>query len=311
MLMERDLLVEEVSQFIAEVSYFDENHLEEDEDVKTIDDSYKIFILLEGKVDCQIEDELFHLTVNSVVVLKPRTSYKFVFSKKYGTQDIFRKIEFSFKLSEDEQFNELRTFLDNITMLNIFSYKELIEWEHFCFNCRNILMDKEFEICKKGFICQFVALLYSFYHDKVNFDEKRYGDKNELVTHVRAYIKQNLIYLPTTVVIAQKFHVSVNYLCKAFKKVVGISINQYVLTKKLELAKTLILEGERPMSAAYKVGFNDYSWFYKKFKERFDIAPNSLREKRVNTEQKSEKSKIIFTAGSCKLSVKKKGSKKS
>lgn len=279
------VLIEEVSQFIAEVSYFDENHFEEDEEVKTMDDGYKIFILLEGNVDCQINDELFHLAVNSVVVLKPRTSYKFVFPKKYGMQDIFRRIEFSFKLSEDEQFNEFRAFLDNVATQNIFSCKELIEWEHFCLNCRNILSDEEFEICKKGFICQFVTLFFSFYHDKVNFDEKGYSDKNELVTHVRTYIKQNLIDLPTTVVIAQKFHVSANYLCKSFKKVVGVSINKYVLTKKLELAKTLILEGERPTSAAYKVGFNDYSWFYKKFKERFDIAPNSLREKWANINQ--------------------------
>ena len=281
--MQKDLLISEVSQFSADVSYFDENYSAENEGVKTNESCYKIFILLEGKLDCQINDEIFNLAVNSVVVLKPNVTYKFIFPKNHAVQDVFRRIEFSFHLSEDEQFDEIHKFLDDITVLNIFSYKELIEWEHFCLNCKSILPEREFELCKKGFVSQFIALLFSFYHDKVNFEEKKYKDKNELITHVRAYIKQDLICLPTTARIAQKFHVSENYLCKAFKKVVGVSINQYVLIKKLELAKTLILEGERPMSAAYKVGFNDYSWFYKKFKARFNIAPNFLWKNGVDT----------------------------
>ena len=63
--------------------------------------------------------------------------------------------------------------------------------------------------------------------------------------------------------IAGHFFVSKYYLCRAFKKHNGISIHGYLTQKRVMYAKQLMESGETASGAAYRVGFGDYSAFYR------------------------------------------------
>ena len=80
--------------------------------------------------------------------------------------------------------------------------------------------------------------------------------------------------------IAKHFFVSKYYLCRAFKKHNGISIHGYITHKRVMLAKLLIESGESASGAAYRVGFGDYSAFYRAYIKIFGTSPISVRTER-------------------------------
>ena len=80
--------------------------------------------------------------------------------------------------------------------------------------------------------------------------------------------------------IAKHFFVSKYYLCRAFKKHNGISIHGYVTHKRVMLAKLLIESGESASGAAYRVGFGDYSAFYRAYIKILGTSPVSGRGER-------------------------------
>ncbi len=79
--------------------------------------------------------------------------------------------------------------------------------------------------------------------------------------------------------LAYKYHMNASYLGQIFQKEVGCSFTQYLGNKKIEIAKDLILNTNKKMSdIAKEVGYPDTSYFYRKFKQHYGVAPASLRE---------------------------------
>ncbi len=58
----------------------------------------------------------------------------------------------------------------------------------------------------------------------------------------------------------------------------GISFYQYVTQRRLVAAKNLILQNIPMEIVAGKVGFSDYSSFYRAFKSEYGISPRQFRE---------------------------------
>ncbi len=87
----------------------------------------------------------------------------------------------------------------------------------------------------------------------------------ELGARVIKYIND---YLDTDVSLdrlARRFFVSKYYLCRTFKKYSGTSVHSYINQKRVMYAKQLIESGESASGAAYRVGFGDYSAFYRAY----------------------------------------------
>lgn len=79
--------------------------------------------------------------------------------------------------------------------------------------------------------------------------------------------------------LAYKYHMNASYLGQIFQKEVGCSFTQYLSSKKIEIAKELILNTNMKISdIAKQVGYPDTSYFYRKFKLHYGVAPVSLRE---------------------------------
>lgn len=79
--------------------------------------------------------------------------------------------------------------------------------------------------------------------------------------------------------LAYKYHMNASYLGQIFQKEVGCSFTQYLSSKKIEIAKDLILNTNMKINdIAKEVGYPDTSYFYRKFKQHYGVAPASLRE---------------------------------
>ena len=78
---------------------------------------------------------------------------------------------------------------------------------------------------------------------------------------------------------ADSVNMSVHYFCKFFKKVIGKTYTNYLLSIRIDKAKELLLtEKTSTTSIAYKVGFENLSYFYRKFKEFTGFCPSEYIE---------------------------------
>lgn len=61
--------------------------------------------------------------------------------------------------------------------------------------------------------------------------------------------------------------------CHLFEEKMNISPKQYILKKKFALASKMISEGVSPTVAAERVGYENYSNFYRMYLKHFGVSP--------------------------------------
>lgn len=83
----------------------------------------------------------------------------------------------------------------------------------------------------------------------------------------------------TLSVLSEKLDLSSGYLSIMFKKNFGIPFQDYLLQKRMEKAKLLLLTTElKNYEIAEQIGFEDVNYFITKFKKYYQITPKQYRE---------------------------------
>ncbi len=108
--------------------------------------------------------------------------------------------------------------------------------------------------------------------------EKMVQNEDELGARVIRYLNGNIERDISLDKLAKRFFVSKYYLCRAFKKHNGVSVHGYINYKRIMYAKQLIESGESASGAAYKVGFGDYSAFYRAYVKIVGRSPSCSQE---------------------------------
>ncbi len=105
------------------------------------------------------------------------------------------------------------------------------------------------------------------------------AEKPELLDQVLAYIEEHMAEKISLGEIAKHFWVSQSTISQTFRNKLGVSFYRCVTQRRLIAAKSLIIEGIPLESVGQKVGFSDYSSFYRAFKQEFGISPRQFRKK--------------------------------
>ncbi len=101
------------------------------------------------------------------------------------------------------------------------------------------------------------------------------SQKNELLVSVKDYIDNNFQKEILVEEIAKSFSYNRAYLSRVFKRQYGVSIKEYILNKRLDLALNLLLKGEKVSNVCYKSGFSNPYNFSRYFKEKYGVPPSS------------------------------------
>ena len=100
-----------------------------------------------------------------------------------------------------------------------------------------------------------------------------------LFTRVKRYINANIHKELSLDILSHRFFVSKYYLCRTFKQQSGTSIHSYINQKRVLCAKQLIELGETASRAAERVGFGDYSAFYRAYTKFQGASPASVKQR--------------------------------
>lgn len=132
----------------------------------------------------------------------------------------------------------------------------------------------------------FIQLL--IYLNRVHLGNIYLNDNNALkydkqIEIILKHINSNLCTDLSIEFLSQKFYISKYYLMHKFKIETGYTLHNYVLQKRLLMAKDLIKNGT-PITKTYiQCGFNDYSSFFRSFKNMFHKSPSDFLPKAKST----------------------------
>lgn len=92
------------------------------------------------------------------------------------------------------------------------------------------------------------------------------------------YIEEHYTEQLSLQIISDALNLSASHLGMLFKDFYGVSIWNYVLTKRLIRARTLLLEDLSVSEACEQSGFTDYAHFIKMFHKVYGISPAKLKK---------------------------------
>ncbi len=151
------------------------------------------------------------------------------------------------------------------------------------FEYANELPENERNIYVKLLLSEIILFLSVSSGQHIIRDEAELGAK--VIRYINEYLDKKL----TLDILARKFFISKYYLCRAFKEYSGVSIHSYINHKRVIYAKQLMDEGETASGAAYKVGFGDYSAFYRAYVKIVGAPPTvESRKKEPKTSSAQE-----------------------
>ncbi|MBR2315052.1 MAG: helix-turn-helix transcriptional regulator [Clostridia bacterium] len=93
-----------------------------------------------------------------------------------------------------------------------------------------------------------------------------------------SYINENLSEKMTVNGLSDYCGISPDYLSQVFKEEMGENLSSYIIGKKLEKAKEMIIDGRTNRAICEALGFSSQSHFSNAFRKRYSMTPSEYRK---------------------------------
>lgn len=108
---------------------------------------------------------------------------------------------------------------------------------------------------------------------KNNFTPSRASDR--LVRAVTEYVDRNIDRQIRLDELAEELYVSKSTLCHRFSSLMNMTVNRYIITKKIYRATELMGEGYSAQAAAEAVGYSNYTSFFYNYRKIMGVSPTA------------------------------------
>ena len=100
------------------------------------------------------------------------------------------------------------------------------------------------------------------------------------ISNVKAYIDQNFTDRLSLETVANQFNVNKSYLLRLFKENTGITVNNYILQKRILMAKNELRFSNKTLEViAEECGFEGANYFIRIFKKVEGLTPGEYRKR--------------------------------
>lgn len=232
-------------------------------------DRYALAYLIEGEGTLEINGKRYRLKKGDLYLVPPATNYH----ETNSPTNPYQYYCVAFYGASCKPLLARAGFTDDNLVLSvndIFFEEKMREILNFCQKNTYVSLAK----ANASFI-QILCRLYE--RQEENFQKVKDSHQRAVAT-AQAYIHENYQKDITAMQICKYLRLSRSYFCEIFKKVVGISIKDYILFYRINEAMRLLIHSDFPCTKiAEMVGFNDYANFYRCFKLRVGRTPQSYR----------------------------------
>ncbi|MDQ0878654.1 two-component system response regulator YesN [Paenibacillus sp. V4I3] len=124
------------------------------------------------------------------------------------------------------------------------------------------------------------TILRDWLIDAIDVIEAYRKNKNRLAPEdVQAYIDRHFQETISLETVSHHFFVSKEHLSRTFKVSIGENLSDYIVRKRMEKAKELIMDQRLAIKrVAELTGYIDIAYFYRVFKKHFGLTPGEMRK---------------------------------
>ena len=239
-------------------------------------DFHKVIIFLSGKVAYHIEGKSYYLKpwdillVNRHAIHKPEIDFSVPYERfVLWIRNDIKSTELlrCFQKAIDRSYNLIR--LDSDTQEKL---KQLL------YELEAALKDEKFgsELLGSALFTQFMVYVNRIFLEKQYIYDARSYSSDSQIEELLRYINHNLTEDLSIETLARKYYLSKYHMMRKFKEETGYTIHNYIISKRLLLARTKISEGTPILKAAQLSGFSDYTTFSRAYKKQFGTAPSQM-----------------------------------
>ena len=270
------------------IGYLDDNfkifHIRDKKDIEFEyhhHDFSKIVILIEGNVNYFVEGKCYNLKPWDILFVNKDEIHKPVIDSNKYYERIVIWLSPNFMKDFNSNNNNLLTCFNissqnkyNLLRLNLMSIEKI---KSLIYQIKDCITSNEFgsDILKDSLFLQFMVILNRLFLQNQSSNKIDDVTYDETIENLLLYINDNLTKDLTIDKLAEEFFTSKYYLMRKFKAQTGSSIHNYIVQKRLILAKSLISKNYNMSSVCSMCGFNDYSSFVRAFKKVYGVSPSN------------------------------------
>ncbi|RGN05541.1 helix-turn-helix domain-containing protein [Blautia obeum] len=237
-------------------------------------DFHKIIVFISGKVTYHIEGKAYHLKPRDILLVSqgaihkpeidpsvPYERYIFWIRDDLSCQEL----NTCFQKANDRSFNLVRA--DSALQERL---KDLLP------EIKQTLQNKHFgdTVLRNALFTQFMIYINRIFLRTSSSPDKKTYSSDTQVEQLLKYINRNLSENLSIDQLANRFFFSKYHMMRKFKNETGYTIHNYITSKRLLMARSLISQGMPVMKAAQASGFHDYTTFVRAYKKQFGKAPS-------------------------------------
>ncbi len=237
-------------------------------------DFHKIIVFISGKVTYHIEGKAYHLKPRDILLVSqgaihkpeidpsvPYERYIFWIRDDLSCQEL----NTCFQKANDRSFNLVRA--DSALQERL---KDLLP------EIEQTLQNKHFgdTVLRNALFTQFMIYINRIFLRTSSSPDKKTYSSDTQVEQLLKYINRNLSENLSIDQLANRFFFSKYHMMRKFKNETGYTIHNYITSKRLLMARSLISQGIPVIKAAQASGFHDYTTFVRAYKKQFGKAPS-------------------------------------
>ena len=251
-------------------------------------DGYEVLMMKRGNVGMQIEDRTITLQPGDIVLIPP---YVFHFACQQSS-DTYCRVVLNMKetviqslIARDESYRHITDVFyqtpDYHIHVNGSTLRQLIDIACALEAASGSKADAYgANILSKSLLSIILVILNRQAASSVApiLPQTQAPSMPKVVTDVIHYVDQNLAGDLSVSGIAESVHLNSVYLTRLFRQYSGLSLQQYIIEKRLAEAKRMLRNGQSPTDVCYACGFNNYSNFSRTFTNHVKISPRQYQE---------------------------------
>lgn len=237
-----------------------------------IHDRCEIYFFISGNVEYLVEGSKYPLEENSLMIMRPAEAH----SPKINGGGTYERYAVNFPLDLlkgiDTEMRLMTPFTNRLLGKdNMFSAEEFdTKLVHRLFSemCSdNDDYGKRLTI--NTHLITLLDLINRAWSEKKKTGQKRQSTAERIVMYVNDHLTED-ISVPQ---LAEHFYLSASQFNRVFRQATGAAPWDYVIKKRLTLAKELLRKGISAQDVAESCGFKDYSVFYRAYTKHFGHPP--------------------------------------
>lgn len=232
-------------------------------------------VILDDKIMISYED-IEDWVGNSALTMHPSCLEKYVRNKDTTGLDHFLQISLSEIKNQKMDIRQVHMLCNEF----IYSLEKTIDHVNRDYFIEAPLCDRITGILEYDTVSELMELIRLIANDII--DHMNAQTDQSVKEQLLNYVAKNCYSADfSTTAMAESFHMSPSYLSRCFKQYIGMNLLDYVTELRINKAKELLLQKEKPIKeVSNEVGYGNVNSFNRRFKQVTDYTPGEWREQK-------------------------------